>query len=354
MVLRVVGAWLLVCVAAVAQTNLTVEQLLSFIKSSVQLKQTDKQVAGFLGRVRMTEKLDDRTVEEMQGFAVGPRTLAALRELRDQSQSLADPKPKTTEVRRSPIPPPSPEEQARVIDEVRQASLNYTKSLPDFICTQVTRRYLDPSGLEFWQLADTLTARLSYFEQKEDYKLIMVNNRVTTQSYHELGGATSTGEFGSLLREIFDRKSQTRFEWHHWATLRGRRALVFSYRVLQPNSQWSIDYDRKMKIIAGYRGLLYVDRDTHRVLRLTLEAEDIPPSFPVQQAKTMLDYDFVTIGEQQYLLPLKADVRMRSDRFLTRNDVEFRLYRKFSAEAEIKFDTPPPLPEDLTTEQQPN
>jgi hypothetical protein len=37
---------------------------------------------------------------------------------------------------------------------------------------------------------------------------------------------------------------------------------------------------------------------------------------------------------------------------LTRNDEEFRLYRKYSAESEIKFDTetPPPLPEDQTRE----
>jgi hypothetical protein len=48
------------------------------------------------------------------------------------------------------------------------------------------------------------------------------------------------------------------------------------------------------------------------------------------------------------MLPLKAVVRMRHDRYLTKNEIEFRLYRKFSAEAEIKFDTitPDPLPED--------
>ena len=48
------------------------------------------------------------------------------------------------------------------------------------------------------------------------------------------------------------------------------------------------------------------------------------------------------------MLPLKAVVRMRHDKYLTRNEIEFRLYRKFSAEAEIKFDTeaPAPLPDD--------
>jgi hypothetical protein len=275
-----------------------------------------------------------------------------LRALRDQSRALAEAKPRAPEVKPTPIPPPSAEEQAKILAEVRERALNYTRTLPDFICTQVTRRYVDPNGLEFWQLVDTLTARLSYFEQKEDYKLIMVNNQVTSQSYQQLGGATSTGEFGSMLREVFEPGTKARFDWDHWATLRKRRALVFAYRVLQPNSQWSIDYERRDRIIAGYRGLIYIDRDTRQVLRVTLEAEDIPPAFPVQQAKTVLDYDYADISGRQFLLPLKAEVRMRASRFLTRNDVEFRLYRKFSAESELKFDeTPPPLSEEQTKEQ---
>jgi hypothetical protein len=35
---------------------------------------------------------------------------------------------------------------------------------------------------------------------------------------------------------------------------------------------------------------------------------------------------------------LRATVRLREAKLLTRNEVEFRLYRKFSAEASIAFD----------------
>ena len=353
---RLSAALLAVCLAAASQTTLTVDQLIAFIKSSIQLKQADRQVAGFLSRSKLTESLNDRTIEELQGYGAGPKTVEAMKQLRDASRNLPKPRPKPPAAKPSPIPPPSSEEQGRILDEVRQNALNYTRSLPDFICTQVTRRYVDPSGLEMWQAADTLTARLSYFEQKEDYKLILINNRLTDQSYNAVGGATSTGEFGSMLREIFELRSRASFDWSRWATLRGRRVYVFAYRVPQPYSQWHISYERKMDIVAGYHGEVFVDRETHMVMRITLEAEDIPPSFPVQQARDMLDYDFTKIGEQDFLLPLRAEVRMRSDRVLTRNDVEFRMYRKFSAEASVKFDvdaTPAPLPESQTKEQPP-
>lgn len=336
-----------------AQATLTVQQLYSVVKSSIQLKHPDKQVANYLSRLKLSEKLDDRTIEELQGFGAGPRTVEALRNLREASANLPAPARKAAPPAATPIPPPSPEAQERILSEVRSYARNYSRRLPDFICTQVTRRYVDPSGLEFWQMQDTLTARLSYFDQKEDYKLILVNNTVTNRAYDSVGGTTSTGEFGSLLREIFEKDSRAQFHWERWATLRGKRAHVFRYRVAQPNSKWRIDFERKMDIIAGYNGLIYVDRDTNMILRITLIGEDIPRSFPVSEISTILDYDYTTIGEQTHLLPLRAVVRMRSGKFLTRNEVEFRLYRRFTAEATINFETPPPLPEDQTKEQPP-
>ena len=102
----------------------------------------------------------------------------------------------------------------------------HSKGLPNFICLQVTRRYGDNSGLENYHLIDTIAERLSYFEEKEDYKLVSINGVPDTRSvrHEQLGGATSSGEFGSILKEIFDAETHTEFSWERWATLRGKRA----------------------------------------------------------------------------------------------------------------------------------
>jgi len=50
-----------------AQTRLTVEQVVSFVRSSITLKQEDHRVAGYLRRVTLVERLDDRTIELLQG-----------------------------------------------------------------------------------------------------------------------------------------------------------------------------------------------------------------------------------------------------------------------------------------------
>jgi hypothetical protein len=254
-------------------------------------------------------------------------------------------------------------EQAAIIDHAREYALSYSRQLPDFICTQVTRRYAAPApgsrgggradSEPSFQLLDTLTSRLSYFEQKEDKKLVLINNSLTTQDYKTLGGSTSTGEFGSMLRDVFEYGTRARFEWDHWGTLRSRLAMVFTYHVAQAQSQWHINFDRRLDIVPAYHGLVYIDKETREIVRVTLVAEGIPADFPVRVAETILDYKYQDIAGRTFLLPNAASTSMSAEGYVTRNDEEFHNYRKYQVESELKFDdaTPPPLPEEEKKEQ---
>lgn len=358
---RRIAALLVVCLAAWAEAGYTVEQIKQFIQSSAQLKLADKEVAETLRKMKLKERLDLPTVETLQGEGAGPKTVAVLKELAAESAGLAQAQPPAPKPAPVLPPPPSSEEQTSILSEVKEYALNYSRTLPDFICLEQTRRYIDTTGQESWRPTDIITAKLSYFEQKEDYKLVTVNNQpVTDVAYTALGGATSTGEFGTMMREIFERGTHTRFDWERWGGLRKRWTHVFSYRVPLEYSKYTIHYagdakDPGQTITVGYHGFIYVDRDTNMVVRITMIADDIPASFPVRQAKETLDYDFTKIGDREFLLPLVADMRMNAGRQWSKNVKEFRLYRKFSADASIKFDSAdlPPLPEDQTKEQQP-
>jgi hypothetical protein len=356
------------CLAAASQTPMTVEKLAAFLRNAVNstdYKYTDRDLAGFLANVKMTERLDDRTIEDLQGqIKLGPLTLARLRMLRDQSQSLVAARPVVAPLPPVPIPPPSSEEQAAMLDEVRDYALNYSANLPDYICTQVTTRYAAPlPGTRYggaagdsphWQQLDKLTIRLSYSQKDgENYKLILMNNTPTQEDYKKLGGATSRGDFGTMMRQIFERHTETRFEWDHWGTLRGRRVMAFSYRVALGNSQYHIGVkEENLDIIVGYHGLVEVDKETHKIMRVTTVADDIPPGFPIRDVKSTLDYDYVEISGHTFLLPLKGNVIATGRDFVERNDNEFRIYRKYEAESTISFDAPDlaPLPDDKTKE----
>jgi hypothetical protein len=110
--------------------------------------------------------------------------------------------------------------------------------------------------------------------------------------------------------------------------------------------------DAKLSIITAYRGLVEVDPKTHVVMRVSTIAENIPADFPIRKAEDVLDYDYQDISGHTFLLPMKSQVLMSGGEVLTRLDEEFRLYRKYSAEAGITYDTDPlpPLPDDKTKE----
>ncbi len=363
---RLLAAGFAVCLAASAQT-LSVEKLVEFLRNaenSQKFKYTDQEIAKFLHNVKMSERLDDRAIEDMQGqLKIGPKTLLALHLLRDQSQSLVTAKAVAAPLPPKPIPPPSSEEQAAILDDVRQYALGYSQNLPDFICTEVTRRLAaaapgtrgggPASDSPHWQSLDTLTVRLSYFDQHEDYKLILHNSApVTNQDLHSVGGSQSFGDFGSMLKEIFEPRSEARFAWDHWGTLRGQRVMEFSYKISQSLSQYQLVVDKR-SIVSAYHGIVAVDPQTHVVLRVSVVADNIPADFPLRSAEDILDYDYQEISGHKFLLPLKATVTGNLGDYLSRNDKEFRIYRKYSADAVIKYDTedavaPPPLDDNKT------
>jgi hypothetical protein len=258
------------------------------------------------------------------------------------------------------LPAPSSEEQANLLDSVRHYALNYTRGLPDFICLEQNRRYEDTSGMQEWHLVDILAAKLSFFNQQEEYRLISQNGHtVKNGSYGSVEGAVSMGDFGSAMYDIFDPASHAAFAWKRWTNLRGRLTQVFDYRIPLESSKYVIEWSEKgsnvQKIKAAYRGSIFMDNDLNTIVRIDQEAVNIQPSFPIRQARETLDYDFTKVGGREFFLPLVATLEMHAIGGIAKKNVkEFRLYQKFSADAVIKFDGElPPLSDDKTKEQAP-
>lgn len=267
--------------------------------------------------------------------------------------------------------PPSQSEQDKTIAQVRAYSESYTASLPNFICSQFTQREVVqvPSeglssvrqsaagrgntshlGLTDRKSTDTFEEQLNYFDHRENYQLLKVNGKKQKPGQPRPAGMTSEGEFATTLEVLFDPESKAEFEWKKSDTLRGQPVEVFSFRVDQSNSYSQLEVpSRKARV--GYHGLIFVHRDAYTVLRLTTEAEP-PKDFPLQNVTHVLDYGPAEIGGQQFILPLHAEVQMQmSEDFMRtgreggnsrqvylRNRVEFREYRKYSADSVLKTD----------------
>jgi hypothetical protein len=248
--------------------------------------------------------------------------------------------------------PPPRAEQESFLAEARRVALDYDKSLPDFLCKLTIRRYATglrsgplgrgPSSQE--ALNDTVTLNLSYYRGEEQYTVLAVNGRPAATSYGGMDGLMSTGEFGMVLRNIFEKPAD--FDFVKWTSFHSRKAAVYSYKVdssARPYALRAWDARRQAfrSAVVSLRGELYIDAETHSVLRISYQAEDVPRGFPLSAASTSVEYSYAEIAHRRYLLPSKAIVRISGDQDNKRNEVSFDSYRKFSSDATINFEDEP-------------
>jgi len=67
--------------AAYGQRQMSVPDLVTFIKSSIQLRNDDRAVASTVRRLKLTTRLDPGTVEDLQGLGAGLHGLPLVQEL---------------------------------------------------------------------------------------------------------------------------------------------------------------------------------------------------------------------------------------------------------------------------------
>ena len=330
---------------AFAQQTMTVAKLMEFVNSSVQEKNSDKAVADIVSKTKLTERFTLADLKVLQDAGVGPKTLTALAALVTQSAKLDPPAPKKTAVaaaKPAGLTDPSDTEKKEVLRQTREWALDYVKSLPDFLCLEITDRSVDPHyqpGTDgSWSHEDKVIEKLTFFDHQEKYDLYMHNDTATVNKTSDsLGGARSTGEWASLLGELFEPSTDTSFRWVAWKTVRGKLVYEYQYQVDKENSHETISHANKEKIIAGFRGSVFIEKGANVVLRVTV-VPDIPPSFPVQDVSQIVDYDYQNIGTQQFLLPYKSSVTMRDGQLGNKNDIQWRSYRKYSADTNLIFD----------------
>ena len=235
-------------------------------------------------------------------------------------------------------PRPSGEEQARTIETARANALHYAGSLPDFICTEKVQQ-ITTTGLV--QRKERLAIQVTYFGQRERYKLLSINGGPADRPLDSLPGLVTGGEFGTMLFRIFDPASAAEFAWTGWTTVGKRRAATYSFRVARAHSHHIVGYRTSegelRTCTVGEQGAIDLDTETARVLRIGTNAAEIPEDFPVLRAFMLVEYGYTEVAGQRHLLPARAASELVRPGQRSRNVVTFTAYRKFTANSSIDF-----------------
>jgi VWFA-related protein len=240
------------------------------------------------------------------------------------------------------VPPPTAEELETIVAGARKRALDYSFSLPNFICVEVTSRSVDQSGNGNWKHRDSIAELLTYHDKQESRSTLEVNGKRSSLKRADMNSTwpMSVGEFGALLSLVFAPSSKTQFEWKEAGTLGdgSGNLQVLSYRVARENATLDLSEGNNSRIGVGFHGLVYIDASTSGVRRITVEADDLPRAFSMHAAAMAVDYDYVTISGRDYLLPVHSTVTLqRHRRQIELNEIAFRNYRRFASRAKIKM-----------------
>jgi hypothetical protein len=330
---------------------------------------TSRELVALIYQLPKHPELRDEIVETIRNRGIGFPLTDGLRSLvATKSGSDAVLRRTLEEAERRRVNPtasarPPNAEAEELLARTRTATLGAASAMPDFIVKQLIRRSYAYGTSSNWISQDNLTIAVAYRANAgEQYKVLAVNGmplgqeaKETRDYSKEVGGATSTGvEYISAVADVFKPESQTEFKLADTDLIQGRRTLVFEYAVEQSLSSLTLRAGETASATVGSRGRVWIDRETNRVLRFEQIATDIPGNFPITAASSVIDYDWVNINDNKYLLPTHSEILLTSvsgsRTQQSRNEIRFRGYQKFGAELKIideidEKDFPPDKPE---------
>ena len=143
----------------------------------------------------------------------------------------------------------------------------------------------------------------------------------------------------SVQLDVLSRGTRADFHNKRSTTIANRAAYSYDFSVEQANSHWHI-YSTTDSCVPEYTGEIWIDKETSRALRIEMSARNMPRTFRLDTVESAVDYDYVTIGDGKFLLPVHSEALSceRGTSACSRNVIDFRNYKKFTADTSITFD----------------
>jgi hypothetical protein len=107
-------------------------------------------------------------------------------------------------------------------------------------------------------------------------------------------------------------------------------------QVAQQDSGWKVEHKGRV-VRPAYKGSVWVDVNSGRVLRIELQSTKMPEDFEIEKAEWVVDYAYVELSGDYYLLPVAASNlacwRYKWD--CSRNDIAFQNYKQYMSDSYI-------------------
>jgi hypothetical protein len=231
-----------------------------------------------------------------------------------------------------------PAQEAKLLPRIREKMADVLQRQPDYTCTETVERTRQGLGSRS-RVEDTLRLEVALVDGKEMFA--WPGSKQFED--HDLDELVSTGMFGNGNFAIYARilflSNVAVFDDRGEAELDGRPARRYDFRVSRLVSGQRLRVNGREAVV-GFHGSFYADPITLDIRRMEIEAEDIPAELNVLNAETMVDFNRIRIGDDEFLLPVESQLMMAMPSVVNRNSVRFSSCRKFTGESTLLFNDP--------------
>ena len=212
---------------------------------------------------------------------------------------------------------------------------------PNYTCMETIQRSTRRAPARRFRLIDTLRLEVAIVEGKEMFSWPGAREFRTTDLREMVpSGTIGTGYFAMHARAVFV-SNVAQFTYVGREEIDGRLCERFDYRVPLMWSGYRLRVGDNSAVV-GYSGSFWADAESLDLVRLDVHADEIPASLGLKAVHTTLEYDRMTIGGGEFLLPRRVvTVLTHWNGDENRNETVFSDCRHYAGESFVSFAPPP-------------
>jgi hypothetical protein len=234
-------------------------------------------------------------------------------------------------------PLPAGDAPEGLLDRIRARVTENLRRLPDYTCLQTVERFGRFTAEKPWEKIDTLRLEVGMSGKREIYSWHGEKEFDDRQLGDLVGrGTVGTGHFGLLVRHVFHPGAAT-FAYRGETELGQRIVHEFSFDVDQKKSGYRLRAGAGEAVV-GFQGSFLADTETLDLLKLEVQAYDMPRELAMAQADNMMQFRRIQIGNGDFLLPVSAEMlTVTTDGHENLNRIRLSECRQYQADSKLVF-----------------
>ena len=226
-----------------------------------------------------------------------------------------------------------------LLTRIRAKARENLTRLPDYTCLQTVERSRRSRPGEEFRPFDTLKLEVGLAGDREVFAWRGSKQFSDKELADMVGSGTiGNGNFGLHVKNVF-LSTAPEFTYEGVKTRNGKQVYHYTFEVPQELSTYEIRVPpRKARV--PFHGAFWVDAETLDLMRLEVDAEDIPDALGLARASDAMDYARMQIGNSSFLLPRASELLMAGlSGDESRNRTEFTGCRQYVGESSLRFET---------------